>query len=95
MFKTLTKIEFSGQNDDNNRNIKNTIAIALWEIPDGTFLNLGCCEYDSYACCHDNRKKNINNKAKCFPRNNDEYVVYVKAENKKLKEHIPLKLQQF
>ena len=40
-------------------------------------------------------EKNINNNAKHFPRNNDKYVVYVNAENKKLKEHIPLKLQQF
>ena len=40
-------------------------------------------------------KKNISNIAKHFPRNNDKYVVYVNAENKKLKENIPLQLQQF
>ena len=34
-------------------------------------------------------KKNIKNKAKYFWRN------YVNAENKKLKEHIPLTLQHF
>ena len=42
LLKTLTKVEFVGQNDENNRNMKNSIAIASWEIPDGTVLNLGC-----------------------------------------------------
>ena len=40
--KTLTKVGFSGQNDDNNRNTKDSMTIASWEILDGTFLNLGC-----------------------------------------------------
>ena len=40
--KTLTKIEFPGQYDDNNRNTKDSMTIASWGISDGTFLNLGC-----------------------------------------------------
>ena len=40
--KTLTKGEFSGENDDSNRNIKDSMTIALWEISNGMFLNLGC-----------------------------------------------------
>ena len=40
--KTWTKVEFSGQNDDNNRKIKDSITIASWEISDGMFLNLKC-----------------------------------------------------
>ena len=32
LLKTWTKVEFPGQNDDINRNIKSSIAIALWEI---------------------------------------------------------------
>ena len=42
-----------------------------------------------HACYHGNRKKNINNENKTFPRNNDKCVVYVNIENKKVKEHIP------
>ena len=44
LLQIWTKVEFSGQNEDDNRNIKYSIAIASWEIPDGTFLNLaiGC-----------------------------------------------------
>ena len=34
------------------------------------------------------QKKNINNKIKAFPRNNDKCFSYVNTENKKLKEHI-------
>ena len=40
--KTWTKVEFSGQNDDNNRNIKDSMTIASWEISEGMFLNLRC-----------------------------------------------------
>ena len=36
--KTLTKVEFSGKNDDNNRNIKDSMTIASREISDGTFF---------------------------------------------------------
>ena len=36
MFKTCTKLEFSGQNDDNNINIKDSLTIASWEISDKT-----------------------------------------------------------
>ena len=42
LLKTWTKVEFSGQNDDNDRNLKNSKTIALWEISDGMFLSLGC-----------------------------------------------------
>ena len=40
--KTWTTVEFSGQNDDNNRKIKDSMTIASWEISDGMFLNLKC-----------------------------------------------------
>ena len=40
MLKTFTKVKFSGQNNDNNRNIKDSMTIASWEISDGTCLNL-------------------------------------------------------
>ena len=40
--KTWTKVKFSEQNDDNNRNVTDSMTIASWEISDGTFLNLGC-----------------------------------------------------
>ena len=42
LLKTWTKVEFSGQNDDNNRNIKDSMTIASWENSDGIFLNLRC-----------------------------------------------------
>ena len=42
LLKTWTKVEFSGQNDDNNRNIKDSLTIASWEISDRMFLNLIC-----------------------------------------------------
>ena len=42
LLKTWTKVEFSGQNDDNNRNMKDSMTIASWEISDGMFLNLRC-----------------------------------------------------
>ena len=37
VLKTWTQVEFSGQNDDNNRNIRNSMTIALWEICDEMF----------------------------------------------------------
>ena len=40
--KTWTKVDISGQNDDNNRKIKDSKTIASWEISDGMFLNLKC-----------------------------------------------------
>ena len=40
--ETWTKVEFSGQNDDNNRKIKDSMTIASWDISDGMFLNLKC-----------------------------------------------------
>ena len=42
LLKTWTQVEFSGQNDGNKRNIRNSVTIALWEISDRMFLNLGC-----------------------------------------------------
>ena len=42
LLKTGTQVEFSGQNDNNKRNIRDSVTIALWEISDGMFLNLGC-----------------------------------------------------
>ena len=35
LLKTWTQIEFSGQNDDNNRNIRDFVITALLEISDG------------------------------------------------------------
>ena len=32
LFKTFTKVEFYGENDEINRNIENSMAIALWEF---------------------------------------------------------------
>ena len=32
LFKTFTKLEFYGGNDEINRNIENVIPIALWEF---------------------------------------------------------------
>ena len=40
--ETWTEVEFSGQNDDNNRNIKDSMTIVSLEILDGMFLNLRC-----------------------------------------------------
>ena len=40
LLKTLTEVEFSAQNDDNNRNIKDSTTIASWEISDGAFLKM-------------------------------------------------------
>ena len=40
LLTTWTRVEFSGQNDDNDRNVKISLAIALWEIRDWMFLNL-------------------------------------------------------
>ena len=37
VLKTWTQVEFSGQNDDNNRNIRDSMTIALWEISDEMF----------------------------------------------------------
>ena len=37
LLKTWTHVEFSGQNDDNNRNIRDSMTIALWEISDEMF----------------------------------------------------------
>ena len=37
LLKTWTQVEFSGQNDNNNRNIRDSISIALWEISDEMF----------------------------------------------------------
>ena len=37
VLKTLTKVEFFGQNDDNNRNTKDSLTIASWEISEGHF----------------------------------------------------------
>ena len=37
LLKTWTQVEFSGQNDDNNRNIRDSMTIALWEISDEMF----------------------------------------------------------
>ena len=34
VLKTWTQVEFSGQNDANNRNIRDSMIIALWEISD-------------------------------------------------------------
>ena len=34
LLKTWTKEEFSGQNDDNKRNIKDSMTVASWEISD-------------------------------------------------------------
>ena len=42
LLKTLTKVEFCGQNGDNDRNTKDSMTIGSWEISDGTLLNLGC-----------------------------------------------------
>ena len=42
--KTWTKVEFSGQNDDNDRNIKDSMTIASWDTSEGMFLNLRCRE---------------------------------------------------
>ena len=42
LLKTWTKVEFSGPNDDNDRNIKDSVTIASWEISEGMFLNLRC-----------------------------------------------------
>ena len=32
LFKTFTKVEFYGENDETNQNIGNVMAIALWEF---------------------------------------------------------------
>ena len=32
LLKAWTKVDISGQNDDNNRNIKDSMTIASWEI---------------------------------------------------------------
>ena len=32
LFKTFTVVEFYGENEEINRNIKNVMTIALWEI---------------------------------------------------------------
>ena len=37
VLKTWTQVEFSGQNDDSNRNIRDSMTIALWEISDEMF----------------------------------------------------------
>ena len=37
LLKSWTQVEFSGQNDDNNRNITDSMTIALWEISDEMF----------------------------------------------------------
>ena len=37
VLKTWTQVEFPGQNDDNNRNIRDCMTIALWEISDEMF----------------------------------------------------------
>ena len=37
LLKTWTQVEFSGQNDDNNRNIRDSMTNALWEISDEMF----------------------------------------------------------
>ena len=42
LLKTWTKVKFSGQNDVNNRNFKDSMTIASWENLDGMFLNLRC-----------------------------------------------------
>ena len=42
LLKTLTKVEFCGQTDYNNRNIKDSMTIASWDISDGMFLNVRC-----------------------------------------------------
>ena len=37
LLKSWTQVEFSGQNNDNNRNITDSMTIALWEISDEMF----------------------------------------------------------
>ena len=37
VLKTWTQVEFPGQNDDNNRNIRDGMTIALWEISNEMF----------------------------------------------------------
>ena len=37
LLKTWTKVEYSGQNDFNNRNFKDSMTIASWENLDGMF----------------------------------------------------------
>ena len=37
VLKTWTQVEFSGQNDDNDRNIRDSMTIALWEISNEMF----------------------------------------------------------
>ena len=39
LFKTFTKLEFYGGNDEINRNIENIIPIALWEFSLSNVLN--------------------------------------------------------
>ena len=38
LWKTLTKVEFPGQNDDNNRIIKESMTVASRDISDETFF---------------------------------------------------------
>ena len=37
LLKTWTQVDFSGHDDDNNRNIRNSMTITLWEISDEMF----------------------------------------------------------
>ena len=83
LLQIWTKVQFSGQNDDNNRNIKNSITIASWDISGVKPWMLRIRK----ACMLPwQQKYNSNNN---ISRNTDKCVVYVNTENKKLKEHIP------
>ena len=54
-----------------NRNIKDSMTIALWEISDGTFFKPWMLRIRKVSMLPWQQKKNINNNVKHFPRNND------------------------
>ena len=60
MFKTITKVEFYGENNEINRNIENLMTIALWELFWSNVFNPLILRIAWVY--HDNSKSNIENK---------------------------------
>ena len=96
MLKNFTKEEFSGQNDDSNRNLKEFYSCCImgdsrWDVFKHWILRQ---VKTGMHVAMTTEKRTLVIKKNIFQEIIIN-VVYVNAENKKLKEHIPLKLQQF
>ena len=59
LFKTFSKVEFYGENDEINRNIENLMTIALWEFFWANVFNPLILRITGYACYHGNSIKTL------------------------------------